>query len=101
MPTAKQAAKTITVGTSAVAFDPATDLGENVGAMHRFLNVKNRSSATVGVHQTGGTAAIDGDDVEHLDPGESILVDVTTLSLIATAAGAKVEISGDRGRLRW
>ncbi len=101
MPTAKQTAKTLTVGTSAVAFDPGTDLGTNAHAMHRYLRVKNRSStAEIAVHDGGGTAAIDGDDVVHIPPFGSEIFDVTALSIIASAAATKVEVCGDKGRLR-
>lgn len=99
--TAKQTAKTINVGTSAVAFDPVADLGTNAGAMHRWLRVKNRSKAgaEIGVHDAG-TAAINGDDVVHIAAGGSEIFDCTLLSIISDTASTPVEICGDKGRLR-
>lgn len=102
MATSKQTAKTLTVGTTATAFNPATDLGANADVMHRFLRVKNRSvSAEVGVHDAGGTAAIDGDDVVHIPPYGSEIFDVTVLSIVSSAAGTKVEVCGDKRKLLW
>lgn len=99
--TAKQTAKTITVGTSAVTFTPATDLGTDAGTMHRWLRVKNRSKAgaEIGVHDAG-TAAINGDDVVHIAAGASEIFDCAILSIISDTAGTPVEICGDKGRLR-
>lgn len=101
MATAKQTAKTLTVGTTATTFTPDTDLGTNANVMHRFLRVKNRSAtAELGVHDAGGTAAIDGDDVVHIPPYGSEIFDVTVLSIVSSAASTKVEVCGDKGRLR-
>lgn len=101
MPTAKQTSKTLTVGASAVSFDPAVELGLNAQTLHRFIRVKNRSAtAEVGVHDAGGTASINGDDVVHIAAGESEIFDVAVLSVISSAAGTPVEFCGDKGRLR-
>lgn len=99
--TAKQTAKTLSVGTTAVTFTPVSDLGADVGAMHRWLRVKNRGTAEIGVHDAGGTASINGDDVVHIAPGGSEIFDVTVLSIIcAVALTYNVEVCGDKGRLR-
>lgn len=99
MPTARQAAKTISVGTIAVAVDPAVELGTNAVTLHEYLTVKNRGSAEIGVHALGGTASINGDDVEHIAPGGFEIFEVTTLSMVCAAALANnVEVSGTRGR---
>ena len=101
MPTAKQAAKTISVGTTAVAFDPAVELGTEAVARHEYLMVKNRGVAEIGVHALGGTASINGDDVEHIAVGSFEIFEVTTLSIIcASTLTNNVEVSGARGRLR-
>lgn len=99
--TAKQTAKTLTVGTTAVTFTPASDLGADASTMHRWLRVKNRGSAEIGVHDAGGTAAINGDDVVHIAAGGSEIFDVTVLSIVCSAALTNnVEVCGDKGRLR-
>lgn len=91
------ACETLTVGTSAVAWDPTSRYYAGQAKVHTKQIVKNRGNTGIGVNEWG-TAVIDGPDTEYIPPGGYGIYSMKTLSIISDASGGKVEVGGNGGR---
>lgn len=92
------ACETISVGTTAVAWDPTSRYHAGSVRVHSKQIVKNRGNTGIGVNEWGGTAVINGPDTEYIPPGGYGIYSMKTLSIISDAPDGLVEVGGNGGR---